>query len=340
MLAAILLAASILALQDGVPGAFEAAPPPPAVSPSMRMQADATARPTNSGGPASSYSFELRDIQVDRFDWRQPIERHVRRLDWQAGATVWAIGNQGVFELLEWVQGNTRANLTQAPEATAAAGESTRTLVGSAVYIVAGVEFLDGVPDAEGRPTTVRPIAEQLHNGIDAALSATPDGDDLILGVNLDETSIREIHHATASFETTIAGGEPPEDRPLLGLFRRLGESDPAVAQAGASKLQTSYQMPEINRAHVEGAWPLRPGESLLISLGARSKQEKWGKQAVSERLVLITARADRDASNTMRQGLPASTPPLPSPGLAPTAVDPDAPSALGLPFDRQRTRR
>ena len=155
----------------------------------------------------------------------------------------------------------------------------------------------------------------------------------------MDETSVREIH--TVPFEAAIAGDDTSDDRPILGLFRRLGEGDPNVNQAGAMTMETSYQVPEIHRAHVEGAWPLRSDESLLISLGARSNPEKWGKQAVTERLVLITARADHNASHAVRQGLaPASTPPLPNPGLAPPAADPNAPSALGLPFDRQRTRR
>ena len=174
-----------------------------------------------------------------------------------------------------------------------------------------------------------------MHNGIDAALSASRDEGGLILGVNLDETTIREVH--TVPFDAAIAGEEPPEDRPLLGLFRRRGEDDPAVTPAGAMRMQTSYQMPEINRAHVEGSWTLRPGESLLVSLGARSTPEKWGKEAVAERMVLITARPEPGGSGSGRQESPASTPPLPNPGLAPP---PGAPSALGLPFDRDRTRR
>ena len=229
--------------------------------------------------------------------------------------TVWAVDDAVVRELLERLGESDRSSVTQLPRAVAEAGQSARTMSGSTVQFVADLERQSVGPPGQESAVAYQPILEQMRNGIDVAIAATP-GDDgkLIVGVNLDEATIEQVH--TGSFEDEINGPSEPADRPVLGLFRRRGEgSDPDVARASGSKLQASFQVPEISRSHLEGSWPVRSGETLVISLGARSTREKWGKESVGERVVTITVQPEAARGSTFSSGgLNGVTPPPPVP--------------------------
>ncbi|RUL87761.1 hypothetical protein [Tautonia sociabilis] len=279
MLGAIILAASI-------PTQL---PPPPAVDPTAPASASAPESGGAAGGPR--FAFEVRDIQVEGLDWRGVLKGKTRRLGWQAGVSIWAIDERTARSLIEHVQKSPRTVVLQAPPAVAEAGQAARTLTGSTVQLVVDLERRADGPPGQESGIAYLPILEQMHNGVDLSLSATPDADGLVVGLNLDESTIQGIH--TGSFEDAVDGPSPAEDRPILGLFRRRAEEDPNVSRAGAMKLQASFQVPEVVRSHVEGAWPLKPGELLLVSLGARTTAEKWGRPVVVERLVLVSARPE-----------------------------------------------
>jgi hypothetical protein len=280
----------------------------------------------------------VKDIRFEGLDWRATLRGRARRLGWQAGVTTWAVDEATVEALMEHVQKSNRALLMQAPPAVAEAGQSARTLTGSTVQLVVDMERRTAGAPGQVQDVSYQPILEQMHNGVDLAVSASPTPGGIQLGLNLDETSIQQVH--TGSFEDAIDGPGPGEDRPILGLFRRGGKSDdPSVSKAGAMTLQSNFQVPEVVRSHVEGSWELKRGESLLVSLGARSSAEKWGRPAVVERLVLIQvgpegsgARALTPGSAPGSAGSPGLLPPsgglpaaAPPPPLVPGAV-PESP--------------
>lgn len=280
------------------------------------------ASPTAPPGSGQRYVFEVRDVQVEGLDWRGVLKGKARRLDWQSGSMVWAVNEETVKDLLNHVQKSPRSNLVQAPSAVAASGESARTMTGSTVQLVVDLERQGNEGPGPGQNAAAyQPILEQMHNGLDMALSATPTPEGLVVGVNLDETNLQGVH--TGAFEDSIHSPSSTEEGPIKGLFKRFGEgNDPGVTKTGAMKLQASFQVPEIIRSHVEGAWTLKPGERVLISLGARSMPEKWGRSAVVERLVVITTRPETVADRTPGTlGKPASAPPpppVPNSGVTP----------------------
>jgi hypothetical protein len=327
----------LLAPLEGPPQLPSPVPPSaPIPGPSALPQetpADPSGRDGNGNGPR--YVFEVRDLQVEGLDWRGVLKGRTRRLDWQAGLMVWAVGEPAVRDLVKYVEKSTRSSVLQAPSAVAAAGQSARTMTGSTVQLIVDLERQGEKPTGREGGLAYQPILEQMHNGLDMALSASPTPEGLVVGVNLDETSLQGVH--TGSFEDAIAGPENGGDQgPIAGLFRRFGEgNDPAVSKTGAMKLQASFQVPEIIRSHVEGAWPVKPGESLLISLGARSVAEKWGRSAVVERLVVVTARpetaADRHPGALAKPASAPPPPPVPA-GASPLGLPAAAPPPPGVP--------
>lgn len=277
-----------------IAGPQEPAPPPPTVS---------------DAGETDHYRFEVREVRADGFGWRQAIYGKARRLDWQAGVTVWAVDDAAVGDLLVRWQGSPRTEVVQAPLARAAAGEAALTMTGSPVHLLIDMDRVaDGAP-GEAAAVAFQPVVEEMRNGMDLAVSATPGAEGLTLGVNLDETRIQDLY--TTSIEDGVRhpdGGNRPK------LLQRLGLRDEDVDRASTDKVQTTYQVPEIVRSHLEGTYALKRGESLLVSLGARSAEERWGKGVVFERLVLIQARPDGpDAAPAPPPPYPPGGPPLPS---------------------------
>ncbi|QDV38540.1 hypothetical protein [Tautonia plasticadhaerens] len=329
MLFAIVLAASLPASPWGPAPLQTPLQLPTAPVPSTDPAAPAVV-PAGPGGTAVGggprYAFEVKDIQVEGLDWRGTLRGKARRLGWEAGVTTWAVDELTVEALMAHVQGSNRSLLMQAPPAMAGAGESARTLTGSTVQLVVDMERSPVGAGGPGQPqqdVSYSPVLEQMHNGVDLAVSASPSaGGGLMLGLNLDESSIQQVH--TGTFEDAIDGNASGDDRPILGLFRRRGgePDDPSVSKAGAMSLQASFKVPEVIRSHVEGSWELKRGESLLVSLGARSGAEKWGRPSVVERLVLITAKPESGLSPRSLEAIPevnpAPTAPPPVPGSPP----------------------
>ncbi|WP_169978376.1 hypothetical protein [Tautonia rosea] len=324
----------LLAPLEGPPQLPSPVPPSaPIPEPSVLPQGTPAELPQQmANGPR--YVFEVRDLQVEGLDWRGVLKGRTRRLDWQAGLMVWAVGEPAVRDLVNYVEKTARSSVVQAPSAVAAAGQSARTMTGSTVQLIVDLERQGEKPTGREGGLAYQPILEQMHNGLDMALSATPTPEGLVVGVNLDETSLQGVH--TGSFEDAITGPEGGDQGPIAGLFRRFGEgNDPAVSKTGAMKLQASFQVPEIIRSHVEGAWPVKPGESLVISLGARSQSEKWGRSTVVERLVVVTARpetaADRHPGALAKPASAPPPPPVPE-SVSPLGLPSAAPPPPGIP--------
>ena len=307
MLGAMTLAA-LLATQAPADGT----PEPPAIPPPTLS--DGVGTTTDAAAPM--YAFEIRVIQTEGIGWRREIYGRARRLDWQYGATVWAVPDDVPRGVLAEIEDTGLGSVVQLPKLRAAAGEAVRTLDGAPVDLVVGLERVADGPVGDATALAFRPVIEKVHNGIDLTLSATPGAEGLVVGVNLDETRIRAVH--TGSIEDGVRGEQASNGSKLLKLLRLRDETD--EPKADETEVRSTYQVPEIARGHVEGAWPLRPGEHLLISLGARGADQRWGKEIVSERLILITPGPD-DGTATAPASSPV--PPPPNPSIGPMPVTP-----------------
>jgi len=274
--------------------------------------------PANASANGPAFTFEVLDLRIKGFEWRSALQGRANRLDWQNGATVWAIESALADRLRSAANQSELGQVLQAPTVQAKAGQSVRTMTGSTLDLVVGRE-----PRPASSNVGFRPVVKRLHNGLDIAMSAqpNPDGPGLLIGVNLDETRVQQNHGVSVDGQRPPKpeSGSTDDDRNGLGLFKlfQRDQDKKKNKPKSSKKNQFAYQVPEIAQSHVEGYWPVPSNRALLISLGARSPSPEPGSPpVVFERLVLIRARPASAVPNRS-EPTDSQRPTPPVPGMA-----------------------
>jgi hypothetical protein len=220
--------------------------------------------------PAGEHiTTEVRILTMRGLDWRAPVHAGLNIVSHRDGTTVWTASRETAAEIAKAAE-----NLVSAPKVSHPPGAPASICAGvSRSYVAQLGRIADGPPN---RATAVawEPGINSLQEGCRVEVKGVAMDQGVLMKADLCETRFLAFH--TVSCPEVV---QPKEK----------GQK--------ATKVAATYQVPEVSTSRVSGEWLVPKDGVLVVSLGVHTEDGPKGKPALTERLVMISARGTPDAT-------------------------------------------
>lgn len=257
--------------------------PPPRQTPALLVT------PASSSAPLVQY--EVRFVSTPGLEWRSALADHLRLVTRQEGASVWAVDDKTVYEILKTCENETKTCDLAPPRATTELGEAVELSARHRQTYVAEMKpstARDSVPDGEVVRTSFSPETATLDLGPTVRVdSSRLVGVGVQAAVKIEDRRLLAMHQAVrrAVVEERREYAVPVLSKiPFVGrrLFRNIG-----IAR---QPISATVEIPEVSSLSIEGDWLIPSEGALVVSLGPVSNAENRD-QPVGESLVILSAR-------------------------------------------------
>ncbi len=248
----------------------------------------------------NQFSYEVRFIECSDLNWRSAVASPLQEVSRRGTASVYTFDDHVIRAMFKHLVTDPRSNIIQAPKVTALEGAEATIADITQRQFVTGVRWISQEGLAEGQAFSAQPQIENVEIGHRVQVSGRRIDQGTLLKVDFQDKQIVAIHKATS---------RPDDDQD--------------------SKIQSTYQVPELQEMKVQGEWLVPNDHSLLLSFGPRTVTASAGKDknkpAIRECLVLITPRAivkevEERVAITKLPKMPQVAPPAP---MAPLYLPP-----------------
>jgi beta-lactamase regulating signal transducer with metallopeptidase domain len=262
-------AAAILAFMTGAAGVAQDGQPGVYVAPTAQ-------RPQPPPDCERQVSMEVRWVSLDAEPWRNSMIDRLKLVQEEGDVSVWTIDEHTIFDLLTSAQGDTNANVLQAPKVTVFENAHAQLFSTTKEWYTVRVDKV-----AVGGSIGFRPTTKEFEVGIHLGVAGSRLRDGTRLSVDLRDTSFASLHTLTRKV--------------------RVGDHDVAA----------QYQIPTVIERQCKATCDVPEKSALLISLGLHDRRGRLSdpgeaasevlkrvglppvpaRPVASERLVMITPR-------------------------------------------------
>ena len=223
--------------------------------------------------PHADITADVRIIEMKGTAWRGQFHHRLQLVAQKQGTTVWTADKKTAAEIIQ-----AAGSVTAAPRVTASPGAPAQFFDGRQRQCVTALYREADGPVNQATAVAFKPHVETLSDGCCVRIA----------GRVLDQGVLAHV---------------AVENSKLLGLHEiKYAETLTPRPQSNRSetRINASYQVPEVATAAVAGEWLIPNDGALIISPGVHTIADGKGKAAVGEGVVVIEAKPAPAASSPM----------------------------------------
>lgn len=206
-------------------------------------------------------------LEMDGLEWREKSHGALTPIGQQGAVTIWSAPRSAHAALTAHA-----ARTIAAPRMVSNVGTPATIRTGQVRNYVASLERMADGPVLKAHSLAFQPTIDECQDGLTLSVTGRPLDQGVLARLELEESQIAAMH--VVKVRDGVVG------TPELG--------------AHASRVDASYQVPEVLTGRVAGEWLVPRDGILILSLGARTVRDESGKARLCERVVVLDCTSEQ----------------------------------------------